>query len=722
MNKMDERQLQRFKAFLSNEPIVSILSRNLSFLLDEDKRIKSVEVNARMESYTDGSIIVVSGLPMFITEDYDKRHWLVTLRVNLAHEVQHGNSSDFDLILKLRDWYRDYLFDNFQINKGIGAKVAQYVLNCVEDGRINEIVVQRFPGYLAMMRWVNYAIRDYNTIEAIANNPKDELSHFFAQLISYSKTGLSAPGMENYDGTEMEAEFAKIKNFIDEGIASPTARGCFDSCVALLTTSAPYIAKLSKDDSDVMDFIDSLHLEDYSQSSENREEQRGQGNGAGQSVRRKSKGTESKKQQGKQSGDSKSSASSEGEGKGKCDNEEEGKGEGENEGDNEGEGKGKKKSDSVDGNEEKQSSKKSSDGDTKNSCESALERAKKEGPKSVEEVIGSDSSDDESPALTDEEVASMLEASKEVLHKANVIEKANVVDKGQNTPLSIKDKAELGKRYQSMGNVNFSESFVTPENKTLSGELKGKANELHNNLAKTLQNKKAFVSSQRKGSISPSSLWKVGVDNPDIFKRKSPPNEVDCVFYELIDRSGSMASSAYSGSENRAVSKLFAAISTAAVIEEALKGIAKTKIVAFDGGFHEVQHVVIKDFEQPPIGNRCFDALTQVSANNGNMDGYSIRVATMDLVKRPEKQKILVVLSDGLPSAYRNSEDALDDVRQAVHAARRQGIIVIPIMFGMGNSKMMIEEYKKMYEKHIICTDPNNILKEFMDLLPKLIK
>lgn len=63
-------------------------------------------------------------------------------------------------------------------------------------------------------------------------------------------------------------------------------------------------------------------------------------------------------------------------------------------------------------------------------------------------------------------------------------------------------------------------------------------------------------------------------------------------------------------------SKLFTALATAAVLEEALKGIAYTKIVAFDGGTNTVEHCVIKDFDQKEIGSRCIDAMGQIAAGN----------------------------------------------------------------------------------------------------------
>ena len=144
-------------------------------------------------------------------------------------------------------------------------------------------------------------------------------------------------------------------------------------------------------------------------------------------------------------------------------------------------------------------------------------------------------------------------------------------------------------------------------------------------------------------------------------------------------------------------------------------------MVAFDGGGNIAEHVVIKDFDQKESGNRCCDALTQVFAGNGNKDGYSIRVAADDLEKRSEKRKILIVLSDGLPSAYQSENEAVADVRSAVREARRRGVIVIPIMYGVTDTAESYAAYQDMYEKTIISVSGENILSEFEKLIVKLI-
>ena len=94
----------------------------------------------------------------------------------------------------------------------------------------------------------------------------------------------------------------------------------------------------------------------------------------------------------------------------------------------------------------------------------------------------------------------------------------------------------------------------------------------------------------------------------------------------------------------------------------------------------------------------------------------------MDLEKRSEKRRILVVLSDGLPSAYRQETEAIADVRTAVQEARRHGIIVIPIMYGTPDPEESFEAYRKMYEKGIVATTPANILPEFEKILLRLIQ
>ena len=102
---------------------------------------------------------------------------------------------------------------------------------------------------------------------------------------------------------------------------------------------------------------------------------------------------------------------------------------------------------------------------------------------------------------------------------------------------------------------------------------------------------------------------------------------------------------------------------------------------------------------------------------------FASRVATADLLARREAKKVLVLLSDGLPSDYNGGTRAgLDDVRDAVREARRKGVIVIPIMFGRASDReQMKDNFLYMYGQFISC-DPIDITDEFTKLFTKLIQ
>lgn len=313
--------------------------------------------------------------------------------------------------------------------------------------------------------------------------------------------------------------------------------------------------------------------------------------------------------------------------------------------------------------------------------------------------------------MSELELKQMLSNAAADLLRERRYEKMSAVQTAGIGRLSLDDKFRLGGAYSD---VKFEESSIVPSRRRLPPEYAEKARQMHKRLDRILREQRIRSLSQRRGVLSESELWKIPLGSKHVFKSKTPPKARETAFFLLIDRSGSMGTGLGNGN-----SKLFTALMTAAMIEEALKGIAYTKIVAFDGGSNVVEHCVIKDFEQKEIGSRCFDATTQLAAGNGNKDGYSIRAASMELVKRCEKRRILVVLSDGLPSAYRSEDEAIEDVRSAVHEAKRRGIVVIPVIYSADASRS-IEAYTKMYGKNIVLASDSSIMSEFEKMLIKL--
>ena len=344
---------------------------------------------------------------------------------------------------------------------------------------------------------------------------------------------------------------------------------------------------------------------------------------------------------------------------------------------------------------------------------SAAQKAASGGPESLREVLGTGWGAHRGFALSAAETDAMLAAAEKALTRERAIEQQLHVSGPRAARLDAGELRGLAERYAGL---TFTETYITPGGGRLPPAFAERAKALHHRLDKLLRQQRERSASQRTGALSQRELWKIPLDAKDVFRRKAPPSKRETAFYLLIDRSGSMGAGIGDGT-----SKLFTALATAAVLEEALKGIAYTKIVAFDGGTNAVEHCVIKDFDQKEIGSRCIDAMEQIAAGNGNKDGYSIRAAALDLAKRTERRKILMVLSDGLPSGYFSEAEAIDDVRTAVQAARRRGLLVIPIIY-TARTDENVDAYRRMYEKSMIFADSVGMLGEFERLLMKLVR
>ena len=711
---VDQESLLQLDNWVRSGAPERVLSPNASFLLRRTQGIEKIFFTPYMESSTDGNTVFVSVIPYFVSPEYGPKYWLEIMRINMAHEFQHANSSRFDLIKTIRDEYGEYMNTNFGMEKNYAAHIAQSVLNCTEDGRINEIVIQDHPGYFAGMRMVNYGIREMNEIEDIAQQPGEELVHFLTQILVYSKTGLDAIGITCYKGERLEAEFQKIRNLIDKAVWAKTALECKELTYQLLVISAPYIAELAKSESQMRSFLSQINTEDYSRQCESKEEQTASDDHSDSPRYQRSQKNESAEADGDDGNGKDKSNSGNGNENGEKQDETSDGADGER-------GQRSDGQSAQPGNTSQNASNGQEDGERKSNGGKSVDPAQNSYAESIEDVIGSFGggfSDYSPDTMGEEEVRRTLEASVRLMKAAD--DKQNPeATKCQPTPLSSGDKHALSKIY---GSLDYREKYVTPNNGRLTSALQKEATALREKLTKILARNRVQMSAVRKGVLDPTTLWKVGIESQDVFRRKSPPKECNCAVYELIDKSGSMSELAYMVGSTR-ISKLQAALSTAAVMEESMKGLASTKVSLFSaGGYHGTELTVVKDFDQTGNGSRCVDALQQCQPSGGNMDGASIRIAAMDLAKRPEKTKILIVLSDGLPSAYTCESEAIADVHSAVNWARSQGIIVVSVMYGETNFlKHNLPSYKKMYEYGIVACRPANILQEFTRILTTLV-
>ena len=179
-----------------------------------------------------------------------------------------------------------------------------------------------------------------------------------------------------------------------------------------------------------------------------------------------------------------------------------------------------------------------------------------------------------------------------------------------------------------------------------------------------------------KGYLDKAALWKVAVKEPNIFmKKNAPSNDPDLAVYLLLDCSGSM----------RALGRLYDASKAGVILHNVCRELniphaAKGFTTDICTPLENVLHYNFKEFHE---SKAKIESMVEECICIENVDGYSIRVAASELLTRPETNKVLFVISDGLPEATKyGGKRAVDDTARAVREAMAYRIGVIGIFIG----------------------------------------
>ncbi len=234
----------------------------------------------------------------------------------------------------------------------------------------------------------------------------------------------------------------------------------------------------------------------------------------------------------------------------------------------------------------------------------------------------------------------------------------------------------------------------------LPAELKGRGQTLAKVVDRYFKGmQQPSVRNMRSGLIDGRRLTRLARNDVRVFQKKGADKPGDTAVYILIDDSGSMEGE-----------KTEAAFCAAAVQEEGFKAHIPLKIVSFTTRTGII-HKVIKGWDEQHPWNCCFNFLCHHDGiQYGNDDNYDIRIATQELLKRPEKNRILIVLSDGTPSD-------VEDTRTAIDEARKRGIKVAGIYFEIGEIGYCADDFKHMYQRDYVCCTTDEIDKNLSKIL-----
>lgn len=106
--------------------------------------------------------------------------------------------------------------------------------------------------------------------------------------------------------------------------------------------------------------------------------------------------------------------------------------------------------------------------------------------------------------------------------------------------------------------------------------------------------------------------------------------------------------------------------------------------------------------------------LIRIDSNGCNRDGLAIKWALNDILKQPQPNKIIIIISDGLPSAYNSYTEAEADLKSSIKKAKTKKVPVIAIAL---EDEMVYQELKKYYKNILYCKK----LEKLPDMLAKII-
>lgn len=263
-------------------------------------------------------------------------------------------------------------------------------------------------------------------------------------------------------------------------------------------------------------------------------------------------------------------------------------------------------------------------------------------------------------------------------------------------------------------------AFDVEEYKLMKKQISLYQNKLKLMIQKTLEHKRTMPRSDLHiGRLNKKLLRLLTDNNPKLFyKKQEKSKEMDAVFSLLVDCSASMF-------DKMEQTKLGITL-----FHETLKSVrVPHQIVGFWEDTNDVTktrqpnyfHTVVS--YKSSLQTSSGPEIMQLSPEEDNRDGYAIRHMTKQLMNRTEKQKFLLVFSDGEPAATGYERNGIIDTHEAVLEARKLGIEVINVFL----STSEIEEATKntiqnIYGKYSVFVDKIEELPEqLFPLLKRLL-
>ncbi len=116
-------------------------------------------------------------------------------------------------------------------------------------------------------------------------------------------------------------------------------------------------------------------------------------------------------------------------------------------------------------------------------------------------------------------------------------------------------------------------------------------------------------------------------------------------------------------------------------------------------------------------------SLLDIEASGDNRDGFIFRNEIDMLRQRIEKDKFMIIFSDGLPSAEQYNQSGIIDTHEAINEAKKNHIRVINIFIDVENDENTRDAIKNIYGHNtVIVEKPEEIALTLPNIIERIIK
>lgn len=602
-----------------------------------------------------------------------------------VHEFMHQILTNFVLFGKMLDTYTDPRAKN----------LFKTVFNIFEDSRIESYAPSYFAGETILA--LNFTIR--RIWETSPNNNPDDniISQVIAAMIQYGDIGVVKSELSE----EAKELFNKISPLFNEAIDAKSCAICLSKAKQATSILLPYIEDVPEEDYSSDDSSDcDSEGEDAEDSDASRSSRSKKiGKSPFKDLMSSETGTESDdasftadSKDGKSGGASKDSPDEESS-CGKSDKSDEAEGKSDEESDD------KRSEKSVKGESgEGDIAPEKGDSQHLDGCSSEECTPFEEDPEEIENDSEASSEDFEKAIKELEKTLETLEKSEEEAEK----EEESDYDFGAAEYPTTDKYVKVISHHKATSNPEVYEEYRKI--------VESDAHELAKLIKRQFKTKPGRVKRADHGDLNLMRYKDPNFRSPLIFDKKKPREKHCAAVMLLVDESGSMGG-------RRIANARLAAIMLAEAMAEA--GIPCC-VVGHSGDYKynysvELEHYTT--FKNTPADRT---SLAMIEARCQNRDGPAIRWASSILKKCPERNKLMIVISDGQPAADRYyGEEAIFDTKAAIRDAKRLHNIV-GVILEAGSSTDIL---KTMYgNDYIECTSSKNLKESIAKIITSQCK